>query len=188
MPKPKQPKKTEAKHQASDPRIAPEELQKPLPTFSATPHEAKPSEATRTPQTKPESSDPFPPSFASRLEDQTDRRARQAGVSAPQGLSNREQWQWRGRSEKAGLVLPGREPDRVRQTQASTMSRALGQAGAVALKAPLTLGMEAVKGTGRMALDAAKALTLVVRAPMLVFVLIFVICIGLVIGLTMPKA
>ena len=188
MPKPKQTKKTEAKHQASDPRIAPDDLKKPLPTFSATPHTQKPSETTRTPQARPESSDPFPPSFASRLEAQTDRRARQAGVSAPQGLSNREQWQWRGRSEKAGLALTGRQPDRDRQTQQSTISHALGQAGAVALKAPLTLGVEAVKGTGRMALDTAKALTLVVRAPMLVFVLIFVICIGLVIGLTMPKA
>ncbi len=184
MPNPKRPKKTEAKHQASDPRVAPEELQKPLPTFSATPHTQKLSETTRTPQARPESSDPFPPSFASRLEAQTDRRARQAGVSAPQGLSNREQWQWRGRSEKAGLALPGRD----RQARQSTISHALGQAGAMALKAPLTLGMEAVKGTGRMALDAAKALALVVRAPVLVFVLIFVICIGLVIGLTMPKA
>ncbi len=188
MPKTKQAKKTEAKHQASDPRIAPDDLKKPLPTFSATSNHPKPSGAARTPQARPESSDPFPPSFASRLEAQTNRRAQQAGVSAPQGLSNREQWQWRGRSEKAGLMLPSRSRDRTEQKRESGLKHAMGQAGAVALKAPLTLGKEAIKGTGRVALDAAKALTLVARAPVIFFILVFTICIGLIMALSMPKA
>ena len=136
MPKPKQTKKTEAKHQASDPKIAPESLGKPPEEPKHRQTGKSSSEYSQTPLGRAGMvKSAGRPEIPSRLDRRLQRLSRLSEDAAPLGLCARAGWKWQGN-------LPGAR-QRVREeppaSQKEGIPRAFGSLAGSAAKSTVKL-------------------------------------------------